>query len=66
MSSRDREVEMMVDVLASTIPSEIDLTDERAVTQHLCEICVVADYRPSLMEPHIPEIIKRAKEDRCG
>lgn len=59
-----RETQLMIDVLASTIPDAIDLSDERAVTQHLCGVCAIADYRPTAIEKHISAIITRAQSAR--
>lgn len=56
-----RETELMIDVLASTLPPRVDLNDESAVAEYLSRVCALYDYRPSTMNTHIPEIIKRAK-----
>jgi hypothetical protein len=61
VSLRDTETEQMIAVLAECIPADLDLDDEPAVAQYLCEVCIFSNYRLSVMERSLPEIIRHAK-----
>jgi hypothetical protein len=51
----------LLDTIASTLPPNVTPDDEQGVTQHATFVCGVFDVRPSEIEPHIPDIIERAK-----
>lgn len=57
-----RDIEQMVEVLASTLPASVDLESEQAVAEYLTvTIGNVHGYRRSIVGDHIPAIIERAK-----
>lgn len=52
---------ILLETIASTLPPHVSPDDEERVTQHACKVCEIFDIRAALIEPHIPEIIQRAK-----
>lgn len=55
------EIRQMIEILGDTLPPDVAAEDRQKVSEYLVEICRIADYRPSLMDAHIDEIIAHAK-----
>jgi hypothetical protein len=51
----------LLDTIASTLPAGVSPDDEQRVTEHATFVCGLMNERLSEIEPHIPDIIERAK-----